>query len=426
MENSQQTDYRQANYVLGILFVVMMLNFIDRQIIIIIAESIKRDMSLSDKQIGLMTGLSFAILYTTLSIPIAVLADRWNRSRIIAISVAVWSVMTVLSGLAANFIQLLLARVGVGIGEAGSSPASHSLIADLFPPERRTVALGILGMAVHVGAFMAYTGGGWMAEHIGWRMALIVAGVPGIFLGLLIWFTAPDPRGKPSFRDAFKPRTGEVSLKEAITELSSKPSYWHLVASGTIVAFIAYGMGSFYPGFLIRAHGIGYEELGLKFGITTLIFGTLGSWVGGKTGTFLNTRISGGSLLATALIMLLTLPGVYSAMNVGNVNAAIAFLGIPTFAFAFIYSPTFSTVQLLASDRTRALAMAIWLFFSSLIGLGLGPVTVGALSDYFSAGLANDNGVGLGKAIACTSVLSIWAAFHFWRAKVNFKNDVTN
>ena len=424
MEQTVKADHKRANYVLAILFVVMMLNFVDRQIITILAESIKRDMSLSDKQIGLMTGLSFAIFYTTLSIPIAILADRWNRSRIIAISIAIWSIMTMLSGVASNFIQLFFARVGVGIGEAGSSPASHSLIADLFPPERRATALGILGIAVHVGAFIAYTGGGWMAEHVGWRLAIFIAGVPGVIIAAMIWFTVPDPKRKTSLRDAFKPKVGEVTLKQAVKELSLKPAYWHLVAAGTAISFVAYGMGTFYPGFFVRVHEVGYEELGLKLGIMMLVFGALGSWIGGRLGAFMNSKISGGSLLITAFILLLSVPGVFMAMYVDNFNVAILCLGVPTFGFAFMYSPCFASMQLLASDRTRALAMSIWLFFSSLIGLGLGPVMVGALSDYFAAGNPAAEGLGVQRAIAVTSILSVWGAFHYWRAQANLKKDI--
>ena len=252
MKNAEASQHRYANYVLGILFVVMMLNFIDRQIVSILAESIKRDMGLSDKQIGLMTGLSFAIFYTTLSIPIAILADRWNRSRIIALSAGIWSVMTILCGAATSFLQLFLARVGVGIGEAGSSPASHSLIADLFPPERRATALGIFAMSVSIGSFIAFTGGGWMAENIGWRAAFLVAGVPGLVVALLMWVTVPDPRGKRPLREALKPIPGEVSLREAITELSKKKAYWHLVAAGAAISFVAYGVQTFYAPFFIR------------------------------------------------------------------------------------------------------------------------------------------------------------------------------
>jgi len=168
----------QANYVLAVLCGVIMLNFLDRQIISILAEPIKQEMGLSDSQVGLMTGVSFALFYTTLAIPVAALADRWHRSRIIAIAIGIWSVMTILCGVATNFIQLFLARVGVGIGESGSSPASHSLIADYFPPERRAGALGIYGAAVPVGAFIALAAGGWIVDTFNWRVGFF----PGYWL----------------------------------------------------------------------------------------------------------------------------------------------------------------------------------------------------------------------------------------------------
>ena len=202
------------NYVIGVLFMLTMLNFLDRQIITILAEPVKQDLGLSDTQIGLMTGLSFALFYTTLAIPVAALADKWNRSRIIAIAIAIWSAMTVLCGLAANFTQLFLARVGVGIGEAGSGPASHSLIADLFPPERRAGALGILGMSIPIGAFIAYAGGGWIVERFDWRIAFFMAGLPGIIIALVVWFTIHDPRGNIPLSQAFKRDPSKISLKE--------------------------------------------------------------------------------------------------------------------------------------------------------------------------------------------------------------------
>ncbi|MEP6341004.1 MFS transporter, partial [Parasphingorhabdus sp.] len=253
-----KTSDQKANYALGVLFIVTMLNFLDRQIISILAEPIKRDLGLSDTQLGLMTGLSFALFYTTLAIPVAALADRWNRSRIIAIAIAIWSAMTVLCGLSANFVQLFMARIGVGIGEAGSAPASHSLIADLFPPERRAGALGILGMSVPIGAFIAYAAGGWIAQELSWRIAFLIAGVPGLLVALTMWFTVPDPRGKPRLTEAFKPLPGKASLKDALAELSQKPAYWHLVAGGVLIQFVSYGLASFYGGLFVRVHGIGY------------------------------------------------------------------------------------------------------------------------------------------------------------------------
>lgn len=416
----------KANYILGILFLVMMLNFIDRQVISILAESIKRDLDLNDKQIGLMAGLSFALFYTTLAIPVAALADRWNRSRIIAISLSIWSVMTILCGVSGNFLQLFLARLGVGVGEAGSSPASHSLIADLFPPERRAGALGIFGMAVPIGSFIAYTGGGWIAENLGWRTAFIIAGTPGLLVALLMWFTVRDPRGNQSLAEALKPRKTGTSLRTAVAELSKKPAYWHLVAAGVVTSFVGYGLASFYSGLFLRVHGTGLTELGWKLGIMVVISGSAGAWVGGKLGDRLNVTMPAGSLLASAVILLAAVPGMYFAIYAGSADMAFVLLGIPTFALIFYYGPCFSAVQTLASDQTRALAIAIWLLCAGLFGLGLGPVFVGVLSDMFAAGNPELEGPALQKALAILSLFNIWAAFHFWRAQVRLKVGIIN
>ena len=406
---------RRANYALAVLFVVTMLNFLDRQVISIVAEPIKRDLGLSDTQLGLMTGLSFAVFYTTLAIPLAALADRWNRSRIIAIAIAVWSLMTVLCGVAGNFVQLFLARVGVGIGEAGSAPASHSLIADLFPPERRAGALGIMGAAVPVGAFIAYAGGGYITEMFSWRAAFMLAGLPGIMIALLIWFTVPDPRGKVSLAKAFQPVAGEATLRSALLELSRKPAYWHLVAAGVLVQFVSYGLASFYGGLFVRVHGMNYGELGWKLGVMVGVTGGFGAWFGGKVGDMIGKRDPVLPLLVSGLVLLIAAPGMIAAIYAGNANLAIVLLGFPTFAATFYFGPSFAAVQALASDRTRAMAVAIYLMVAGLIGLGLGPVFVGGLSDYFAGGDRNLEASALQKALMVLALFNLWAGFHYWR-----------
>lgn len=411
------SDNRRANYALGVLFVVTMLNFLDRQIISILAEPIKRDLGLSDTQLGLMTGLSFALFYTTLAIPVAALADRWNRSRIIAIAVAIWSAMTVLCGLSANFVQLFLARIGVGIGEAGSSPATHSLIADLFPPERRASALGVIGMSIPVGAFIAYAAGGWIAENLSWRIAFLIAGFPGLLVALAMWLTVPDPRGKPRLLESFKPIPGKASFRDALRELSGKPAYWHLVGAGVMVQFVSYGLASFYGGLFVRVYGMGYGELGWKLGIMVGLSGGFGAWIGGKAGDFFGKRNPTLPLIVSGLVLLSAAPGMIWAIYAGNANLAIILLAIPTFAATFYYGPTFAAVQLLASDQTRALAVAIYLLIAGLIGLGLGPVFVGALSDWFAAGGTGQDGAALQKALACLALFNLWAGTHYWFAR---------
>lgn len=415
---------RQANYALGVLFIVTMLNFLDRQIISILAEPIKNDLDLSDTQLGLMTGLSFALFYTTLAIPVAALADRWNRSRIIAIAVAIWSAMTVLCGLSANFVQLFLARIGVGVGEAGSAPATHSLIADLFPPERRAGALGIIGMSVPVGAFIAYAAGGWIAENMSWRAAFLIAGIPGILVALVMWFTVPDPRGKIPLSAAFKPDPDKTTLKEALLELSKKPAYWHLVAAGVLVQFVSYGLASFYGGLFVRVHAMGYGELGWKLGVMVGLSGGFGAWLGGKVGDIIGRTRPLLPLIIIGLVLLIAAPGMIFAIYAGNADLAIALLAFPTFGATFYYGPTFAAVQLLASDQTRAMAVAIYLLIAGLIGLGLGPVFVGGLSDYFASTGEHDDASALQMALTYLALFNIWAGFHYWRVHAAMRRDI--
>lgn len=422
-ESSQAELARNANYVLAVLFVVIMLNFLDRQIISILAEPIKQEMGLSDKQIGLMTGLSFALFYTTLAIPVAALADRWNRTKIIAIAVSIWSVMTMLCGAAGNFIQLFLARVGVGIGESASGPASHSLIADYFPPERRAGAMGVYGAAVPFGAFIALAGGGWIVENFDWRVAFFVAGVPGLLVGLIVWLTVKEPRGSVSLREAFEPQPDQLTFTEALKELWTQPTYWHLVAAGVLIQFVSYGIAAFYGSLYIRVFGIGYGELGLKLGLMVAIAGMLGAWLGGKISDKIDRRSPGASLLIVASVFLIATPSTFAAVSVGNVNLSITLLGVTTFAATFYYGPNFSLLQALASDRTRAMAVAIYLLFAGLIGLGLGPVFVGTISDYVSGGDRALEAEGIRAGVATISVFNIWTAFHFWRAQRRVKAD---
>ncbi|MEM9743281.1 MAG: MFS transporter [Pseudomonadota bacterium] len=416
-DHASQPGATEANLVLAVLFVVIMLNFIDRQVISILAEPIKQEMGLSDKQLGLMTGLSFALFYTTLAIPVAAIADRWNRSRIIAIAIGIWSVMTMLCGAAQNFLQLFLARVGVGIGESACSPPSHSLIADYFPPERRASAMGIYGAAVPMGAFIAYAGGGWVVEHFDWRVAFFAAGLPGVLMAFVVLWLVREPRGTPALRDAFVRRPGQLTLREAVVELGSQRTYWHLVAAGILIQFVAYGIAAFYGSLFVRVFGIGYGELGLKLGVMVAIAGVSGAWLGGRVGDWFDRDGRATSLLIVAAVFLVSIPSTFAAVNASNVNLALVLLGVTTFASTFYYGPNFSLLQKLASDRTRAMAVALYLLFCGLLGLGLGPVFVGFVSDLISAGDATREAEGIRGGVAWISVFNVWTAFHFWRAE---------
>jgi MFS family permease len=412
-----------ARYVLLVLAGVALLNFLDRQIIAILAEPIKRDLGLSDAQVGLMAGLSFAILYTTLGIPIAWLADRWHRPRIIAIAIALWSAMTVACGLAGNFVQLFLARVGVGIGEAGSGPASHSLLSDTFAPEKRAGAFGLYGIGIPLGAFVAYAGGGWLVENMSWRAAFIAAGAPGLLLALIVWLTVKEPRVHAA--------PERQSVMEALRALSGKPAYWNLVAAAALVAFVAYGFAAFYGAFFVRIHGMGYAQLGLTLGAMIGLSGAIGAGLGGLVADRVGRQAPSRVLVLPALVLIAAAPLFAAGLVATNKWVAIALLSAPTIAATFYYGPTFASVQGLSPPRSRAMASAIFILLSSLFGMGLGPVFSGALSDHFKdAALASGMALGdaeargIRRAILVLSLFNLWAAAHFLLAARTLKRDL--
>ena len=418
-----------ANYALAMLFIVMMLNFLDRQVIAILAEPVKRDLGLSDTQLGLMSGLSFAVFYTTLAIPVAALADRWNRSKIIAIALAIWSAMTVLCGFAANFVQLFLARIGVGIGEAGSVPASHSLISDLFPPERRAGALGMFGMAIPIGAFIAFAGGGWIVENVSWRAAFMAAGAPGLLVAVLIWITVRDPRGNIALRQALQPDPNRLSLKSGLAALSGKSAYWHIIAAGTLVQFVAYGFGSFYGSFFVRVHGMGYAELGWKLGLMVGITGGFASWIGGLASNRLLKRSMAAPLNVNGLLLAFSVgPAIYGLYTPSE-NFALVMFAAPVFAASYYFGSTFAAIQTLARDETRAFAVALYSLIASLIVLGLGPVFVWIVSDLFASYATNSKSdaqseaYGLRQAITLLLLGNLWAGAHYWFAGRRMASD---
>ena len=407
-----------ASYALAVLFVVMLLNFLDRQIMSILAEPIKADLGLSNTQVGLMTGLSFAIFYTTLGVPIALLADRWHRPKIIALSLGVWSGFTVLCGMATNFWSMFLARVGVGVGEAGSGPASHSLLANLYPPEKRAGALGIYGMAVPLGALIAYAGGGWVTQHFSWREAFFLAGAPGLLMALLVWFTIREPRGNPSLAMAFKAPTGQLKFLDAFKELAVKPTYWHLIAAGVMVQFVAYGFAAFYGGYFMRVQGVvmqvtpdmpagtwDFATMGVALGLMIGISGAFGAWSGGVVADAVRKRGVGWTLVVPALLMMASTPLFILGLFQTTPLMALLLFAVPTIAGTFYYGPTFAAVQSLARDETRAVAVSVYLLIAGLLGMGVGPFFVGVLNDVFASRLV---GEGLSEAAADGQGL-VWA-----------------
>ena len=372
---------RAARYGLFMLTLVYAFNFVDRQILVILQEPIKNEMGLSDAQLGLLSGFSFALVYITAGIPIAYWADRSNRRNIIAAALTVWSGMTALSGLAQNYTQLLLARIGVGIGEAGGSPPAHSMISDYYPPERRATAMAIYSTGVHLGVLLGFVIGGVISQMFGWRIAFFSVGIPGIILAIIFLFTVREPRR--GHWEAASSKAHKPTFAETIKVLSSFRSFWYIALGTGITAFAGYGNGNFAPSFLIRNHGFTVGEVG----ILLAIFGGGGGMLGTFLGGYLADRLGVGDrrwyLWLPAIAGLLSVPLAFPYLLLDNTTVVIGLLFLVTITLNTYMGPSLAVSHALVPPAMRAMTSAILFFVLNMIGLGLGPLTVGLLSDLY-------------------------------------------
>lgn len=426
-------------YPLIILFLIYTLNFLDRQIVNILAEPIKRDLHLADWQLGSLTGLAFATFYATLALPIARLAERHDRVRIIAASTVVWSLFTGLCGFANNFLHLFLARIGVGVGEAGCTPASHSLISDYVPREKRASALATFSLGIPVGSLIGMTVGGLIADSFGWRAAFLVVGLPGIVLGLVALFTLPEPRRSAA---GIAAPVASPSLREALSELRRNRTYIWLTAAMAAMSFVTYGHFAFLSSFFLRNHSDGLARMsdllgtsmgvslgavgfmGMSLGLIFGVFGAIGTWLGGAmTDRAARKDMRAYTTVPAIAAFLLPLSMLVTYLASGTI-IALLLLSIPILLQAVYYGPLFASVQSLVQPRTRATAAAILLFFANLVGLGLGPLTVGLLSDMFATRIGSADGIRW--ALIVTSGVYILAAGAFVMARRTIREDIVS
>ena len=407
------------NYTLAMLVLIYASSHVDRQIVSILAESIKLELMLSDTQLGFLIGLSFALFYATLGIPIAILADRYSRRNIIAISVVVWSAMTAFSGMAANYFQLALARIGVGIGEAGSSPPSHSMISDLFPPESRATAMGIYATGINIGVLIGFLVGGWIDQWYGWRMAFFVVGIPGVILGLLMFFTVQEPaRSQP-----VKPLKLNIfsEVWDTFKLMMSIPSLRHIVIGCTLVVFVGYGALYWNGVFFRRIHGLSSGETGTLLALIGGVVGGIGTYSGGLLADYLGKKDKRNYAWLTAGVKLFILPVAVAFYLATDLKIAIGLFTLTAFFGGFYLSVSFAMTQSLLPGPSRALGAALLLFCINIIGLGLGPQLVGILSDYFLPTYGVD---GLRYALVSVVVVNLWGAAHYILAARTLREDL--
>lgn len=408
------TSPRYRNYVLALLVVVYAFNFLDRQIMTILAEPIKNELDLSDTQVGLMTGLAFALFYTLLGIPIARLADRINRVNIMSIALVAWSGMTAVCGIAQNFTQMLASRVGVGIGEAGCTPTAHSLIADYFPPEKRASAMSIYSLGIPIGIICGVLGAGWIAEYYGWRIAFLVVGIPGILLAFVVKLTLREPiRGMSDPQQALKPDA--LPLLDTLHLLVKNRTLIHLAIGAGLTSFLVYGLGQWMPAYFIRVHKISLAEAATYFGLVVGVSSAIGTILGGLLADKLAERDPRFYAWLPGIAGLLSFPFYVVAILITEPHIAIIILIVPSMLNALWLGPVFGSTQNLAPIRARALASAILLFIINIIGLGLGPLIIGILSDVTAS---------LKTAILMTTGVYLWASTHFILAARTIRADL--
>ena len=397
------------------LFFVSVSSYMDRFVLSILQEPIKLEFGLTDTQLGLMTGTAFVVLYSTLGIPIAQWADRGNRRTIMTLCITVWSLMTAGCGVAQNYVQLLLARVGVGIGEAGTLPPSHSLIGDYFPPQGRSTALAVLTFGSSTGIALGTWLGGAIAAEFGWRVAFLAVGLPGVLLALAVRLFIKEPR---IVNGVLRAPVQKSPLDfSAIPELFKKRPYVHLVAAMTIYYVVIGGALGFLPPHFSRALDVGLADIGTYYGWSTAIAAGIGTLSGGPFADFLSRRDPRWMVYIPAITMVVVLPLFICMLLANNFLVAIGFYFVAWILLAAGYPPIFAAVQGVAGARNRAMAVAVLFLVSILVGYGVGPVAVGAISD----ALAPDVGVNsLRYATMSAFILLIWSSFHFWRASRTF------
>jgi len=376
-------------------------NFIDRQILVILQESIKAEMGLSDAQLGLLSGFSFALVYITAGIPIAFWADRGNRRNIISVAVGVWSGMTVLSGYALNYGQLLVARIGVGIGEAGGSPPAHAMISDYYAPSQRGTAMGVYSAGLHCGIFVGFLLGGFISEWLGWRAAFMVVGVPGILFAILFRLTVNEPprgRWESAAAASYRP-----SLRETVQLLARYRSFWYIAAATGLTAFAGYGNGNFAPSFFMRSHGLSGSEVGVLMAFAGGGSGLAGTLLGGYLADRMGKRDPRWYAWLPALAGCIALPLSFPYLLVDDIRIVIVLLFIVNMMLNTYLGPCLAISHTLVPPAMRALTSAILFFVLNLIGLGMGPLTAGLLSDYFTSIYGED---GLRYAMLVVGMIS--------------------
>ena len=451
------SGYKSA--VLTLLLLAYTFNFIDRTIVATIGQAIKVDLKITDTQLGLLGGLSFAVLYTLLGVPIARLAERWNRVSIVSLALVVWSGFTVACGFAGSFVQLLALRVGVGVGEAGCSPPSHSLISDYYEPKRRATALSVYAFGIPLGSMIGAAAGGWLAKTFGWRVAFMAVGAPGLIMALLVKLIVKEPpRGHSDPAEKAPVVMARFSLAEEISELGAVAKtlfgrwpIFNIVMGVTLVSFAGYGIGQFAPPYFNRAFGLDYAVVGLIFGLIGGFSAGVGTIAGGLISDRAGRRGGAWYALVPAIGVAIAAPLFFLAYTRTDWRVAAAILLFPgIFAYTYL-GPTFAVVQNVVETRRRATATAVLFLFLNIIALGGGTLFTGWAIDLFAQrifhagsfasacpGGAAPHGAAADLVLRCkaalvggtrqgilvTMIFYVWGSFHYLLASFGLAKEL--
>lgn len=405
---------------MALLFGAALFNYADRYMLAILIPDIKAELDLSDTQIGFLTGLAFTLFYAIMGIPIARLADVYSRRKIISVALAVWSAMTAVCGLAQTFTQLLIARVLVGVGEAGCTPPSHSIVADTFPLKERAKALATYALGSPAGLLLGFLIGGWLTSAFGWRVALLAFGLPGLVYAAVIFYALKEP--KRGHSDGVHIDDDRPSFPQVVATLIRRPSFIHCVLGVSIHGIVYLGVVNWLPSFFVRSHGLGIAEVGVWLALSLGLSQLAGIYLGGVIGDRYGGRdprwymwIAGYAILAGgpffAVVFLWPTPYV-----------AFAAVALPFFLGVMQAGPSYTVIQTVAGPRMRSTASALNIFIINLIGGGLGPQIIGSLSDVLSPSYGEDS---LKYSLLGVSVVfSGWAWGHFMLAARSVQADI--
>jgi predicted MFS family arabinose efflux permease len=408
------------SFTLLLLLVVYISNYADRQILNVLAKQIMEDLQISNSAFGFLSGLSFALFYATLGIPIAALADRHSRKWILVASLVVWSVMTTICGLAQNFWQLAIARIGVGVGEAGGSPPSHSMISDLFPLSQRSTALAIYALGVPLGASLGTFVGGQIGALWGWRAAFFVLGVPGLLLAIYFIFAFKEPpRGHVD--GGIDATVAAPSVRDVARFMWSQKSLVHTIIGASLITAVGYGGLAFTAAFLQYSHAMALTEVTNYLTLQIGLVSAIGTFLGGYLADTLSRRNLGWSAWIVTAGIAVSVPFSIVVYLSNDKTVVLWMMTITILVGGTYLAPTFSLVQNLVGVRMRATAAALLLFVINLFGLGLGPLAVGVIADLLTPLFKQD---AIRYALFIFSILGLWGAWHYWIAPRTLREDL--